>query len=552
MSLLTLLSCMFRLQLANFTLFTFDDIFTISKFLISLYFLYKSVYAPQTGAHACEQVHPNLKLPLLKHENGYAGPIHENYAPSNGGFARANFFTKLTFSWLSPLLVSGSKSSLEMHDVPELARGDMAESMYALFQKNCPQDPKCMRPVTVTILKSFWPQMFYTGLLQLVRSFVMFCGPLLIPSFTNYAHGVYVTSYDGYALVALLLLSKIVEVIALHQCNFLCYKLGNNIRTGISTVLYHKALRLSSSSRQMHGVGTITNYMIVDAQQISEACLQLHLLWAVPLQVFIAMVILFYVLGLSSLGGLLVMLLIGLFTAWLSQKQGYYQEFLMKCRDMRMKAIIEALAYIKVIKLQAWEEKFRKRVEYLRQKEFTWLTKFVMSMAYNSIANWNTQSLISTITYLVAVLIGTQLSNSIIFTAASVFRIIQSPIRNLPLAFSGLSQMIISLNRIDKFMLAPELQEGAVSRSPILEDYSVVVENGSFAWGEEGLKSTIKDINLNVKKGSLVMIVGKVGSGKSSLLSALLGEMMKLCGKVSFSCTFPKCSLHFAAPLQSS
>lgn len=57
-------------------------------------------------------------------------------------------------------------------------------------------------------------------------------------------------------------------------------------------------------------------------------------------------------------------------------------------------------------------------------------------------------------------------------------------------------------------------------------DNAVTVKNGFFTWSDHN--TTLKNINLTIKKGSLVAIVGQVGSGKSSLLSAILGEMKVL------------------------
>eukprot|EP00250_Pteridium_aquilinum_P020540 c24855_g1_i1 orf=298-4842(-) len=529
LSLFELLSSIFRLVaesgLKYNLLLEVEDIYAIVKFPVSAYVAYKAVYA-LTGIRALVEGGGGLEFPLLKQAEG---------SIATSGFAVASFFSKVTLSWLTPVLVAGSKHSIELNDVPELAPGDTAQSMFNLLKKNWPQEHSCTYPMTLTVLKSFWLPIVYTGLLQFIRSFVMFGGPLLIPSFTSYAQGVYITRYDGYVLVILLFLAKTVEVITYHQFNFLSYKLGNNIRTGIVTMLYQKALRLSCSSRQLHGVGQITNYMVVDAQQISDACLQLHIIWAVPLQIAIAIVALFYVLGLSSAAGLVVLVLVAVMTGLISNNQKHYQIFLMKSRDTRMKAIIETLSYIKVIKLQAWEEKFRKRVEDLREEEYGFLTKFVISAANNMFILWNTQPVVSTITYAAAVWIGTPLSTSIIFTAASIFRIVQAPIRNFPQSLVSMAQILVSFQRLDKFMLSTELQEGAISKHLIVDDFPVVVEDGSFAWNEGDTRPTISGVNLKVTQGSLVTIVGTVGSGKSSLLSALLGEMVKLCGKAKTS-----------------
>ena len=58
------------------------------------------------------------------------------------------------------------------------------------------------------------------------------------------------------------------------------------------------------------------------------------------------------------------------------------------------------------------------------------------------------------------------------------------------------------------------------------------IEKGSFAWGA-GEQPVLKDINLEIKNGKLVAVVGSVGSGKSSLVAAMLGEMEKVSGKVN-------------------
>lgn len=59
----------------------------------------------------------------------------------------------------------------------------------------------------------------------------------------------------------------------------------------------------------------------------------------------------------------------------------------------------------------------------------------------------------------------------------------------------------------------------------------MLVENGSFSWGD--VETVLKNINIKIEKGQLAAVVGTVGSGKSSLLSALLGEMEKISGRVN-------------------
>lgn len=59
----------------------------------------------------------------------------------------------------------------------------------------------------------------------------------------------------------------------------------------------------------------------------------------------------------------------------------------------------------------------------------------------------------------------------------------------------------------------------------------MAIENGTFSWGDG--EPILKNINIEVKKANLAAIVGTVGAGKSSIISAFLGEMDKISGRVN-------------------
>ena len=175
----------------------------------------------------------SLRDPLLaeKHEYG-AGSMNgkeENveFHDAKGitsGFASANIFSKAAFTWLTPLLMAGSKRTLEIRDVPALAPRDCAENMYDFLRSRWPQDPRHLHPLRAALIKAFWPQVLLTGVFQLIRSIVIYAGPLLINSFSSYASGDHSSVFDGYVLVILLLTAKLVELFAYHQYNFQCYR----------------------------------------------------------------------------------------------------------------------------------------------------------------------------------------------------------------------------------------------------------------------------------------------------------------------------------------
>lgn len=105
------------------------------------------------------------------------------------------------------------------------------------------------------------------------------------------------------------------------------------------------------------------------------------------------------------------------------------------------------------------------------------------------------------------------------------------------MVFSSWIEAYVSVKRLTTFLSAKELQSDAVERirpsePPKDGDDLVTVEKANFAWTATQSEPILANITLSVKKGELVGVVGRVGSGKSSLLSAILGEMTRMSGKV--------------------
>lgn len=275
-----------------------------------------------------------LKEPLLRKENV---TLYEN----------ANVWSRLSLSWLSPLLKVGSTKTLDIDDVPKLAKQHRAQYLYEQFSSYWPKE-RVPNSTVRTLGRTFrWP-FLVCGWIAFVKLSVAYVGPLLIQSFVDYTSGIRRFPYEGGVLVLVLTCAKAIEVVSTHQYQFTCNKLGMEVRSALIAAVYRKGLRLSSAARQSHGVGQIVNYMSVDVQQLSDVCLQLHYIWSVPAQLVVAMAILWTAVGRASLAGLAALIITGVGNAFVARFQKTYQIHIMEGRDLRIKVFNEALNNMKV------------------------------------------------------------------------------------------------------------------------------------------------------------------------------------------------------------
>ena len=280
----------------------------------------------------------------------------------------------------------------------------------------------------------------------------------------------------------------------------------------------------------LFSVGETTNLMAIDTQKLMDAVFFLNTLWACPLQIFLAMFFLWQILGPSAMAGLAVMLImlplnmiVGNFLKKLQQTQ-------MKQKDKRVVLMDQILNGIKVIKLYAWEKVLKGRVDKLREAEMNALIKAAYLNSVTTLMWSAAPVLVALASFATFVLIDENnvLDASTAFVSLTLFNLLRLPLTFLPMLVMMLVQSTVTIKRLNKFMNSDELDKDAASHDEAMED-PIVIKNASFSWDRDA-EPTLKNINLRVKKGSLVAIVGQVGSGKSSLISAILGEMHKSTG----------------------
>ncbi|PNJ89192.1 ATP-binding cassette sub-family C member 10 isoform X8 [Pongo abelii] len=204
-------------------------------------------------------------------------------------------------------------------------------------------------------------------------------------------------------------------------------------------------------------------------------------------------------------------------------------------KDARVKLVTELLSGIRVIKFCGWEQALGARVEACRARELGRL-RVIKYLDAACVYLWAALPVvISIVIFITYVLMGHQLTATKVFTALALVRMLILPLNNFPWVINGLLEAKVSLDRIQLFLDLPNHNPQAYySPDPPTEPSTVLELHGAlFSWDPVGTSQETFISHLEVKKGMLVGIVGKVGCGKSSLLAAIAGELHRLRGHVA-------------------
>ena len=483
-------------------------------------------------------VHNGLDDPLLRGKC-----LEQKGDEKDSPYGRASLLQLLTFSWLNPLFSVGYKRPLKQEDIPDVCTFDSAkflshsfdETLDSLRKKNNNTNPSIYETIYLFGRK----KAAINALFAVLGAAISYVGPYLIDDLVKFLTQKKMrSSSSGYFLALGFISAKVIESIVQRQWVFGARQLGLRLRAALISHIYQKGLRLSSRSRQNCTSGEIMNYMSVDIQRIADFCWFLNILWMLPVQISLAMYILQTNLGLGSLAALAATLGVMSCNIPITSIQKNYQTKIMEAKDNRMKTTSEILRNMKTLKLQAWDTQYLQKLESQRKVEHHWLWKSLRLMGVSAFLFWGAPAFVSVITFGVCFLLGIELTAGRVLSALATFRILQDPIFNLPDLLSALAQGKVSADRVSSYLQEDEIRQDSITYVPRGQtELDIEIENGKFSWDLESSKVSLDQINLKVKRGMKVAVCGMVGSGKSSLLSCILGEIEKLSGTVKISGT---------------
>ncbi|GAB9477009.1 Abc transporter c family member 2, partial [Globisporangium polare] len=464
--------------------------------------------------------------------------------------------------WLQPLVSLGARKILEKEDIWTVCPEDSCDALVARFVRHYAPNERAwmgMSPVGSALYKTF-----QSDFNRVFMSYTIYIGCMALQPYISQAILDHLNDREnvfgiesGYVLVVMMTVVTFIGVTLLNYGVFILSRVGVNMRSVMMDYVYQKALRLSCVGRQAYTTGEIVTLMSVDSERIFNGVLTGPWLVIAPLAFVITIVLIASLFDVVSALCGAVLLVVVLFTSdRLAKRIGELQGELLTVVEERVKVTSEALQGIRVMKFYAWEDSLAQRVQKIREREIRLYRKFHHYQVANSTLLFLTPVLLGGLILGLYVLLRGNMTVTDVYTLIAMVNISRLAVNMFPLAIAAVSQIKITFARLDTYLASDELSieenfggESGDSSSSVKGTISV--QNAHFAWSHSSspaphvvVVSTesesadptdfvaspassfcLEGLNLQIDAGSLVMIVGTVGAGKSSLLSALLGEM---------------------------
>ncbi|KAI1335226.1 hypothetical protein F5Y15DRAFT_398562 [Xylariaceae sp. FL0016] len=502
----------------------------------------------------------------------------------------ASLFSLATFAWVDGILWQGYKEPLEIQRVWNLIPRDKAATVLSNYRQ-----VKKTTSLAVHLAKYFKGMLILQCLWAAMAGLLSFAPTLLLRAILEYVEMPSIAPKNVLWLYVILLpVTDIVRSLADNQGLWIGRKICIRIRAIIIGEIYAKALRRKAASGkdtvlgdatgdepketkvqrlkrffrvgkkkqttaengdaskkdapkasdEQANLGTIINLMSVDSFKIAECTSYLHFLLAsAPTMLIVCIALLWQVMGLSAIPGLIVMVLLLPVNIFLAKGFSYTQKKIMAATDKRIHTTNEILQNIRIIKYFAWEQRFGNIVEEKRSAELRALRNRYMVWAL-AVAIWNTVPvLITFFSFLVYTKIEHKpLYPSVAFTAISLFLLLRIPLDQFGDMLAHVQEAKVSVDRVEEFLQEDETEKYEQLGPDNSDDNGNEVigfRDATFIWGSKdaiaadgSMAFRLLNLNIDFKIGKLNIVAGPTGSGKTSMLMALLGEMTLTSGKV--------------------
>lgn len=469
---------------------------------------------------------------------------------------KAGLLSLLSFSWMNDFVRKGQKDRLNREDLYNIPKEHTSKQVGNRFieiwnRERAREDPKTQWGLHRTIFIFSRTPVLVSGLLDLIKMIAGLLSPFILQRFLD-AYKLYQNDKNdpalaGYGIYMMLLYcigmccTQLISAFAGNWSIWILVKSGLNVRTGLMSAIYDRSLNLSGIEKKNYSIGRATKMMSSDVLRVEIYWGFLHFFWTCPLQVILSFCFLYQMFGASVLAGAAVITASLPFQIYLLRRMSHQRPKINEVADKRIRLLQEILAGIRVIKLYSWDNIFLNKMAKLREQELKEIRKMRLSSALITTLTLALPVLASVATFICYASYGGKLTPEIVFPAITFFGRMETPLIIIPIIASYTVDAREAMVRIGKFLRA---RTSAHCQKQVESKENAVRVNAKFIWelpeGEEDKDQMVFDFNITIPKGSLVAIVGPVGSGKSSFLGAINGEMKRIsgdvgvCGKIGY------------------
>ncbi|XP_033760188.1 LOW QUALITY PROTEIN: multidrug resistance-associated protein 5-like [Pecten maximus] len=486
----------------------------------------------------------------------------------------AGFFSLLTYAWLTPIMWkiykkgTGFLSNMRCSDI------NRAEINSERLEKLWKEELKRKGPKDASfgwvIFRAVRTRVFFGGFTIILSvSFSFFAPAIVLKKLLNLLSDK--EEFDvgyGVLLVAIISVMEFSRTMLFALGWIINYTTGIRLRAATLSLIYKKILKLRSLKDK--SVGELVNLCSNDGQRLFEAAAIGPLLFGGPVVLLYGIVYTVFLIGPWALVGSATYLMFYPFMAVISRLTAYYRRTGIKITDSRVRMMSELLTYIKLIKMYAWEVPFTNKISGIRSNERNILEKAALVQGFSTSSAPLVPVMASVFVILAHVLTGNDLTAAQAFTLVAVLNSMRFSLGVIPYAVRAIAESLVSFKRCQSVLLMEDIKPHV---SQITNpNHVIVLKNATFGWdassltegsnkkvqiangksklnkaeekqrlqdGEEVADSdpdvlqTLIDLNFVLEKGKLIGVCGSVGCGKSSLISAVMGRMVLLSGKVA-------------------
>ncbi|MFE6764958.1 ATP-binding cassette domain-containing protein [Streptomyces sp. NPDC057689] len=447
----------------------------------------------------------------------------------------AGLISRIFIHWPAALVATGSGRSLKPTDSLVPPTYDHLERVAPVFERAWSrrrgEKDGLRRALYDTYRRRFW----LAALVFLGYQLCATLGPLfvreLVQWFEGSGRGV---MSQGLLIAAALGLFHVADSLAhKHQWSE-TWKTTHSINALLRTQILRKYLRMDRGARLTHPTGDVVTLVARDSLKAGQLAFT-HMAWAVPLGIAGSCAILCVLLGWAGLVGLAV-LIGGLKLSSIANDRLFAVE--PEIRDAngeRIGLVSEYLGAMRTLRSHGWEDVAERAVTRERAKLNGLLVGRQKRLATLYLVNAATPVLMVTATLVTYVALGNPLQAADVFASIAVLSVLRSQLPELGRYLDLRNGWRVALGKVSAFLDTPDADtsaapgEAGTSAAPA---GTVQLTAASFAWpgNDEQPAPCLEDIDLRIAPGELVCVLGRVGSGKSALLSALAGTMRPLSG----------------------